>query len=135
MRLLKAIAAAAIGAASLIAVDATGSALTGWQTFAYSRDQYYPSVGVTGGTLTNPEWVRIVLNDGSYTGTSYVSAYINCYGPSYETWSRSLGADFTVPRYIVWDAPSWSRTCHLSVSAYNSAPYGVLSVSIQARYH
>lgn len=134
MKITKRRCAIVVGAASLIGAATQASALTGWQTFAYARDQYNPYVGFYAGTQRNPEYIRFTLNDGSYAGPTSVSLSIDCMNDDFTNWGRSIDQDYSLPRTFTWDVPSWVTHCRVYVSAFNSARYGVLSATAQARY-
>ena len=120
-------------AAAVIGVGNQASALTGWYTVAYTRDSSsFPDVTLGGG-ITNPEWVQVLLSDGTYAGTTSVSVSLDCRDNNYNNFDRSIGQSLYLPRTIAWDIPTWVTYCRVYVSAYYFNP-GYLAAAVQARY-
>ena len=129
-RLLSILAAAA----AFIGVGGQASALTDWRTFGYTQDSDSsgPWIELRGGT-SNPEWIRVVLKDGTYAGATNVSVSLRCRDNNFNSFERSIRQSFALPRTFAWDIPTWVTYCSVSVTAYHFN-IGALSANVAARY-
>jgi hypothetical protein len=123
-----------LAAAALIGSGTQASALTDWRLLAYTRDtdSYGPYISLTAG-IVNPEWVKVVLTDGTYAGTTNVSVSLSCRDNSFNSFDRSFSQSFYLPRHFYWDIPTSMTYCRVSVSAYHFNSGG-LATGVYARY-
>ena len=124
-----------LAVAATVGITTNASALSDWRTIASSRDfGPYPSVWVSGGTI-NPEYLRVVVDDGGFAGASSVSARISCRDANFHSWERSFQQNFLLPRTFTWDIPTWVTYCSFSASADNNVTTAkALTLRVQGRY-
>jgi hypothetical protein len=130
----KQLISALVAVVAFLGVSVQASALTEWRTVAYTRDNdiYGPYISLSAG-INNPEWVRVVVNDGTYAGATNVSVSLDCRDNNFNSFDRSIRQSFALPRSFTWDIPTWVTYCRVYMSAYRSGA-GFLAASVQARY-
>jgi hypothetical protein len=146
------LAALAPVAALPLALGAGAGAATPWQTFgsgsAVGRGHYtvpdmvpptqYSAANVEVGSSTkaHPVKVRVILNDGTYTGKATVETILYCHLKNGNTWNNTNSGwvEYSLPKTLTFTPPATVNYCDVRVEGFLSGNGGPFTVTLQAQY-